>query len=89
MYSHYEFLATISPRYSPIVMADRNFKAARNVPGKFYVDTSCVDCDLCRQYAPESMRREEETGNSYVFHQPETPDQINAAEEALQSWPTE
>jgi ferredoxin len=35
------------------------------------------------------MRRDEETGNSYVFHQPTTPEQIAAAEEARQSCPTE
>ena len=79
----------MSTRYGGSVMVDRNFKADRNVPGEYYVDTSCVDCDLCRQYAPESMRRDEETGNSYVFHQPATPEQIAAAEEARQSCPTE
>jgi ferredoxin len=79
----------MSTRYSGTVMADRNSKADRNVPGKYYVDTTCVDCDLCRQYAPESMRRDEETGTSYVFHQPATAEQIAAAEEALQSCPTE
>jgi ferredoxin len=70
-------------------MADRNLKLARNVPGQFYVDTSCCDCDLCRQYAPETMKRDEETGNSYVFNQPETAAQIEAAREAMHSCPTE
>ena len=28
-------------------------RRAENVPGDFYVDSSCIDCDLCRQIAPE------------------------------------
>jgi ferredoxin len=70
-------------------MADRNMKTDRNVPGKYYVDTSCVDCDMCRQDAPKSMRRDDETGNSYVFEQPRTLEEIEAAEEALRNCPTE
>ena len=70
-------------------MADLAYKVARNVAGKYYIDTSCCDCDLCRQMAPESMARDEETGNSYVFRQPETVEQIAAVEEAVQSCPTE
>jgi hypothetical protein len=35
------------------------------------------------------MARDEQTGNSFVFHQPETPDEIAAMEEALCSCPTE
>ena len=31
-----------------------------NVPGEFYVDSSCIDCDTCRQVAPalETKARE-------------------------------
>ncbi|HEX7863023.1 MAG TPA: ferredoxin [Verrucomicrobiae bacterium] len=70
-------------------MADRNSKAARNATGKFYVDTTCVDCDLCRQIAPESITRDAETGNSYVFRQPESPHEIAALEGAISNCPTE
>ena len=70
-------------------MADRNSKAELNVAGKYYVDTSCIDCDLCRQIAPNSIKRDEETGNSFVFRQPESPVEIETMEEALRSCPTE
>jgi ferredoxin len=70
-------------------MADRNRKIPRNVPGKFYVDDTCIDCDLCRDSAPQTFRRDEETGSSYVYHQPETTDEIYLAEQALLSCPTE
>ena len=70
-------------------MADRNRKAARNVPGKFYVDDTCIDCDLCRQIAPQTITRDNETGNSYFVRQPETEEEIALAEEAVRSCPTE
>jgi ferredoxin len=70
-------------------MADPNQKVPRNVPGKYYVDNSCIDCDLCRQIAPATMTRDDETGFSFVFRQPESEAEITMAEEALQSCPTE
>ena len=30
-------------------MADKNDKHPENVTGKFYVDTQCIDCDLCME----------------------------------------
>ena len=33
-------------------MADSKNKVARNVPGKWYVDLDCIDCDLGRTTAP-------------------------------------
>ena len=70
-------------------MADRNRKTPRNVSGKFYVDDTCIDCDLCRDTAPQTFKRDEETGNSYVHRQPETSEEIILAEEAMRSCPTE
>lgn len=34
-------------------MALPRLRRAENVPGDFFVDASCIDCDLCRQIAPE------------------------------------
>ena len=70
-------------------MADRTLKNLGNVPGPFYVDNTCIDCDLCRVTAPASFRRNAELGMSVVFHQPETPEEWTQAREALQSCPTE
>ena len=44
-------------------MADIDEKTPLNVPGKFYVDSSCIDCDLCRETAPENFGRDD------VLHQ--------------------
>ena len=70
-------------------MADKNLKNPENVPGRFYVDNTCIDCDLCRQLAPQSFTRLDEAGYSYVYRQPTTPEEIVQAEEACASCPTE
>ena len=64
-------------------------KSPRNVAGKYYVDTTCVDCDMCREIAPGIFARDEETGLSFVRQQPETEADGLLAEEARQSCPTE
>ena len=33
-------------------MARTALRIAENVPGDFFVDTTCIDCDACRQIAP-------------------------------------
>lgn len=70
-------------------MADPTEKHPLNLPGPFYNDTSCVDCDLCREMAPTVFRRDNERGFSYVWHQPGTPEETALAEEALGLCPTE
>lgn len=70
-------------------MADKNLKSPENVPGKYYVDSTCIDCDMCRNIAPATFTRHDEGGYSYVFKQPETPEEIAQAEEARISCPTE
>jgi ferredoxin len=61
----------------------------QNVPGKFYVDDACLDCDLCRETAPTVFRRDDEKGVAYVFHQPETEEELALAAEAVRGCPCE
>lgn len=70
-------------------MADRNLKTPENVPGSWYVDDTCIDCDLCRSTAPEVFRRQDDGGYTYVFRQPVTSEEIESAERARQDCPTE
>jgi len=63
-------------------MASLNERLPQNVPGPFYVDASCIDCDMCRTTAPEFFRRDDEIGMSVVYRQPVTPEEIKLAEEA-------
>lgn len=70
-------------------MADRENKLPENVPGKFYVDDQCIDCDACRETAPAFFERNEEKGYSYVRKQPEDEEQTALCLEALEGCPVE
>jgi glyoxylase-like metal-dependent hydrolase (beta-lactamase superfamily II)/ferredoxin len=63
-------------------------RAPENVGGDFYVDASCIDCDLCRQLAPDSFSRSEQRGQSYVARQPMGDDERHRALMALVTCPT-
>jgi ferredoxin len=70
-------------------MAERANRLETNRPGPFYVDSECIDCDLCREIAPENFERDEEEGNSFVYKQPETDEEREQCEEARDSCPVE
>ena len=67
-------------------MASPALRLAANVPGDFYVDSTCIDCDACRIFAPTVFS--DEGDQSFVFHQPETDEELLAAQKALISCPT-
>lgn len=70
-------------------MADIDEKTEKNVPGKFYVDSNCIDCDLCRETAPDFFARDDDEGLSYVYKQPETDDEVALCNEALEGCPVQ
>ena len=70
-------------------MASRNESLPDNVAGKFYVDSQCIDCDVCRVTAPGNFQRNEEKGYSYVYRQPATPEEETQCEEAMDCCPVE
>lgn len=70
-------------------MASLSDKNPDNVPGAYYIDSSCIDCDQCRETAPEIYDRNDDTGDRFVKRQPVTDDEIARAEEALAGCATE
>ncbi len=67
-------------------MANPRKKVPENLPGDFYVDTSCIDCDTCRQLAPSTFA---DTGEySYVYSQPVGESERRLALRALLACPT-
>jgi ferredoxin len=70
-------------------MADRRNRYPQNVPGKFYVDNQCIDCDLCRETAPDNFTRDDDGGHSYVYKQPVTPEEEAKCREAMEGCPVE
>lgn len=67
-------------------MADRKKIVKENISGDFFVDTTCIDCDTCRQLAPASFKDAGEY--SYVYSQPKNDDDRRAATRALLACPT-
>jgi glyoxylase-like metal-dependent hydrolase (beta-lactamase superfamily II)/ferredoxin len=67
-------------------MANPAKRLPENVPGDFYVDDSCIDCDACRQIAPTVFRDHGE--QSSVFRQPETDEEVRRALMSIVACPT-
>jgi len=62
-------------------MANRNKILRINVEGEFFVDSTCIDCDACRQIAPEVFA---DSGRySYVYSQPRNEVERRKAIQAL------
>ncbi len=57
--------------------------------GRYYVDSNCIDCDVCRETASENFRANEEEGYSFVYKQPKTDEQEAQCRDALESCPVE
>ena len=64
-------------------------KLPDNVPGKYYVDRQCIDCDVCRDTSPANFARNDENGYSYVYNQPSNPEEEALCDEALNACPVE
>jgi ferredoxin len=70
-------------------MAQNTQRLPQNAAGRYYVDASCVDCDLCRSTAPALFKLDESIGMSIVYRQPATPEEHAWAKEAKEGCPTE
>ena len=70
-------------------MADKEDRYEENAKGQYYVDDQWIDCDLCRETAPDNFTRQEEGGYCYLFKQPESDDERELCEEAMEGCPVE
>lgn len=70
-------------------MADPTQRVPENVSGRFYVDRTCIDCELCREKAPANFTRQDAEGYSYVMRQPRDAKEESACREALRECPVE
>ena len=67
-------------------MAQIERRLPENVPGEFFVDDTCIDCDACRQIAPATFY--DHGGQSSVYAQPPTASTTQRALMALVACPT-
>ncbi len=70
-------------------MPDKSKRVAKTVPGKYYVDQTCIDCNLCRETAKKNFQRNEDGGYSYVSAQPASPAETNDCRQALEECPVQ
>jgi glyoxylase-like metal-dependent hydrolase (beta-lactamase superfamily II)/ferredoxin len=66
-------------------MADKNKRLASNIGNNFFVDSTCINCDTCRQLAPATFLETDDF--SSVYHQPVSDDELHAAYQALVACP--
>jgi glyoxylase-like metal-dependent hydrolase (beta-lactamase superfamily II) len=67
-------------------MANIAHKLPENVGDDFFVDSTCIDCDACRQIAPTVFR--DHGDQSSVYHQPDTEEEMRLALMAVVACPT-
>ena len=67
-----------------VCLANFNKRVPENVPGEFFVDATCIDCDTCRQLAPATFG--ETSAYAFVHAQPQTTEAARQALLAEQSW---
>ena len=82
-------LLPTGPVEGPLKVSDPRDKLSENVSGRYYVDSQCIDCDVCRVTAPANFQRNEDRGYSYVYQQPATPAEDAQCQEAMDSCPVE
>ena len=70
-------------------MASIAKRVRQNTVGKFYVDWSCIYCDLCVETIPKVFQENKETGWAFVARQPNTDEELSLAMEAVDGCPTE
>jgi glyoxylase-like metal-dependent hydrolase (beta-lactamase superfamily II)/ferredoxin len=69
-------------------MARVQSRLTGNVPGEFFVDDACIDCETCRVVAPEVFVRSQALGLSVVGAQPRSDEGALRAKMALVACPT-
>lgn len=79
----------LCPQPTLIFMADITDRIPQNIEGRFFVDSTCIDCDQCRSTAPEFFTRDDELASTYVRKQPVTDEEIDLCIEAMEGCPTE
>jgi glyoxylase-like metal-dependent hydrolase (beta-lactamase superfamily II)/ferredoxin len=69
-----------------VFVASLQQRLPENVPGDFFVDSTCIDCDTCSQLAPGIFR--DHGDQCSVYHQPDSEAETQLAMMALVSCPT-
>jgi len=69
-------------------MAETRLALKENAERRFFVDETCIYCELCKEVAP-SVFGEHDDGYAYVVRQPTSQEEVERVYEALEACPTE
>lgn len=69
-------------------MADPASRLPENVPGAWYVDSTCTPCRVCLDEAPALLKYNDDETYVFFFKQPESPEETEAAQRAMDVCPT-
>jgi ferredoxin len=69
-------------------MADKDSKQPLNVPGSWYVDTTCTLCRTCLGEAPDLLKVNRDETAVYFAKQPQANAETAAAQRAMEVCPT-
>jgi ferredoxin len=69
-------------------MADKTLRLPANVFGKYYVDETCVHCELCHDIAGEHFGNNEKR-EGFVIRQPVSVAEVELCQRARQCCPVE
>jgi len=70
-------------------MADVTKVWKDNLPGKWYVDKSCILCSVCSTVAPNNFKESPQGDHDIVFKQPVSEDEEAACVDAMEQCPVD
>ncbi|HBE04259.1 MAG: ferredoxin [Spirochaetes bacterium GWF1_41_5] len=68
-------------------MADKNKKIAENIPGRYYVDNTCIACGLCTADAQNNFFMLEDSSAAFVKKQPANAEEEKSCASVMDSCP--
>lgn len=60
-----------------------------NITGKYYVDKSCIFCNLCIELAPNNLINSPQNDHVIIYKQPDSDEEISQCKEAIEQCPVE
>ena len=73
--------------WKDLTVADKSQKFVDNVPGKYYVDMTCIVCGACEAAAPGNFKLADDGSHDVMFKQPATADEDDQCREAMEGCP--
>ncbi len=70
-------------------MADASHRLPHNVDGPYYVDDTCIYCNLCVELYPYIFKMIGDAEWAAVYRQPVTEQEFTNADDAIECCPTE